>query len=183
MDGIQLLMEEHKNIIKLTQVMKEECIEILEGKAVDTQRFREFIYFCRVYADKHHHGKEEKILFRIMMAELGTVAEKLIRTGMLVEHDLGRYHLGELEKALEEYDKGPSSAVKLDVITNASEYASLLKRHIEKEDNVAFTFANRSLPLGFLELVNQETEEFEGSLEAEETKKQFDDWLSKQNIQ
>jgi len=182
MDGIHLLIEEHKNIIKLTQIMKQECIEILEGKIVDTQRFREFIHFCREYADQHHHGKEEKILFRIMMAELGAVAEKLIRSGMLVEHDLGRYHMNELEKALVEYGREPSSVAKLEVITNASEYASLLKRHIDKEDNVAFAFAGRSLPQELITVVNRETEEFEVSPQAMETKRQFEDWLSKQSL-
>ena len=32
---------------------------------------------------KHHHGKEEKILFRHMLEKLGPVAEKLVRNGML----------------------------------------------------------------------------------------------------
>ena len=93
MTGIDLLVEEHKNIIRFTEVLKKICCNIIQGQEADTVLLRQCIEFGRNYADKHHHGKEEKILFRIMQDSLGTTAQKLIRNGMLVEHDLGRYHV------------------------------------------------------------------------------------------
>ena len=161
MYGIELLVKEHENIIEFTKMIRRECTAILEGKEVDVTFFREAIEFGRNYADKQHHGKEEKILFRIMLEELGTLAEKLIRQGMLVEHDLGRYHVRELESALNRYEETPSTDDKLEIITNAMGYVSLLTRHIEKEDSVVYTFAERSLSDELKEKVNQETREFE----------------------
>lgn len=161
MYGIELLMEEHQNILKFTDYVKVLCCNVLETGKLNTKDFRECIEFGRNYADKQHHGKEEKILFRIMTENLGAVAEKLIRNGMLVEHDLGRFHVGELEEALNKYDENPTTETKLAVITYASGYADLLRRHIEKEDTVVYTFAERSLSDELKTQVDKETKDFE----------------------
>lgn len=174
MYGIDILVDEHKNIIKATNLIERECVNIINGKDVDIKFFRECIEFCRNYADKHHHGKEEKILFKVMTEKLGKAAEKLIRYGMLVEHDLGRFHIGELLNALEVYEKEPSSEVKLAIITNAMQYAYLLRRHIEKEDNVVYSFADRNLSDELKESINEETKEFEKDNEVEKYLKWLD---------
>ncbi len=79
MYGIDILMKEHENILVFTDFLRSISADILEGKPVDAPLLRECLEFARNYADKHHHGKEEKILFRIMMENMGPVAEKLIR--------------------------------------------------------------------------------------------------------
>ena len=81
MYGIDLLVKEHENIIHFTEYIRKLCCEILDGQAVNTKAFRECVEFGRNYADKHHHGKEEKILFKYMVESLGPIAEKLIRNG------------------------------------------------------------------------------------------------------
>lgn len=177
MYGIDLLVDEHKNIIVFTEFMRKSCMEIIEGKEPDTKLFREAIFFARNYADKHHHGKEEKILFKVMLEKLGPVAEKLVRNGMYVEHDLGRLHMSELEAALDRYDENKSLEAKLDIITHASGYADLLKRHIAKEDSVVYTFADRSLSLEDKEEINKDTKEFEDDTLAKEVSEKCLGWL------
>ena len=113
------------------------------------------------YADHLHHGKEEKILFKVMLEKLGPVADKLIRNGMLVEHDLGRLHMNELLEAADRYEKDPSTLNKLDIITNAAGYATLLNRHIGKEDEVVIYFCERALSAEDKERVDAETKEFD----------------------
>ncbi len=132
MYGIDLLLEEHKNIYALTEYLNKICCLILEGAKVDVMEFRECIDFVRNYADKHHHEKEEKILFKFMLDKNDSAAEKLIRNGMLVEHDLARYHIGELDKALTQYEKNPTSKAKLDIITHAASYADFKGISIKK---------------------------------------------------
>lgn len=161
MNGIELLMQEHQNILKFTDYVKKLCCDVLENGTLNTTKFRECIDFGRNYADKYHHGKEEKILFRIMLENLDVIAEKLISNGMLVEHDLGRFHVGELEESLNHYDENPTVEAKLAIITNASGYADLLRRHIEKEDTAVFSFAERSLSDELKIQVDQETKLFE----------------------
>lgn len=179
MYGIDLLINEHENILAFTDYMRSICYDILEGKDVDTSLLRECIAFGRNYADKHHHGKEEKILFRVMLEKLGPVAEKLIRNGMYVEHDLGRYHMGELEQALECFEKEHSVANKLNIISNAAGYADLLKRHIEKEDTVCYSFALRMLSDEDKKQIDEETVQFEKEAVKNGIQETYISWLAK----
>lgn len=160
MDGIALMVNEHKNIKRMLEVIRKACLDIMNGKEIDYADFEDMIDFVRNYADKHHHGKEEKILFNRMVDEIGGAAEKLIKFGMLVEHDFGRLYMAELEGALVKVKAGDAEA-KLDVIANAVSYTHLLSRHIDKEDNVAYTFAKRELSEESLNNVNSECDKFE----------------------
>jgi len=90
MNGINLMVEEHKYIKRMLVVLRKASYGILQGKEVSFEDFEKMIDFVRSYADNHHHGKEEKILFNRMVSEIGGPAEKLVNLGMLVEHDLGR---------------------------------------------------------------------------------------------
>ena len=178
--SIDMMVDEHKNILQLTELLRTLCTNIIDGEEVNVSLFRECIAFARNYADKHHHGKEEKILFRVMLEKLGPVAEKLIRSGMLVEHDLGRYHMGELEAALLRYEENPSTENKLDIIANASGYANLLRRHIEKEDTTVYPFALRALSEEDKKLVDAETVQFEQEARDQGIQEHYTSWLSDQ---
>lgn len=167
MVGIECLIEEHKNISRMNQVVEELCIRFMEEDKIDTDEFRKIIDFIRNYADRHHHGKEEKILFVQMLEELGNIADNLVRHGMLIEHDLGRLYVMNLEQALAAYDMEKSSKNKLDIISNASGYVNLLRRHIEKEDTVLFPYAEKHLSEAGRGIVNEETEKFEEQTEIE----------------
>lgn len=180
MNGIDILVKEHENILAFNGFLRNICAGILKGEPVDGDLLRECIDFGRTYADKHHHGKEEKILFRIMMENMGPVAEKLIRNGMLVEHDLGRLHLTQLEIAVSEYEKNPIIDHKLDIISNAVGYGDLLKRHIEKEDQVAYSFAVRALPGDKMKDVDEETAVFEKEANDLGIQTRYETWLSNQ---
>ncbi len=164
MNGIQLMVEEHKNIMRMLRVMRKASYKILDGEAISFEDFDKMIDFVRKYADEHHHGKEEKILFREMVDNLGTMGNKLITHGMLVEHDWGRLYISELTAALELVKAGESES-RLDVIANAVGYANHLARHISKEDSVVYTFAQRQLKPEILESVNRMTDFFEQEAE------------------
>lgn len=124
MDGIQLMMEEHDNILTVLSAIRKHSVQVMEGAALCTEDFRDMIHFARGYADKHHHGKEEQLLFNEMEDRLGSAGEKLIRNGMLVEHDLGRLHIAELEKALNQYEQDPSAENRLAILAEAYGYAA-----------------------------------------------------------
>lgn len=160
MDGIVLMVEEHKYIKRMLHVMRKACFGIMKGKEIDYEDFEKMIDFVRSYADKTHHGKEEKILFNRMIDEIGGPAEKLVKFGMLVEHDLGRLYMTELLEALAKVKSGDEDA-KLDVIANAVSYTHLLHRHIDKEDNVVYSFARREFKEETLNKINVECDKFE----------------------
>jgi len=160
MDAIEIMMEEHNNIKVMLKIVRKACFSILEGEEVNYDEFNKIIYFIRNYADSHHHKKEEILLFNRMVDEIGETAEKVVKYGMLVEHDLGRLYVSSLSEALEELKKGNKEA-KLDVIANAISYTNLLERHIHKEDNVIYKFAQRELKEKTMNLINTECVDFE----------------------
>ena len=160
MYAIELMMEEHKNIKRMLKIVRKVSFNILEGEEINYEEFERIISFITNYADNHHHKKEEIYLFNRMVEEIGERAVKVINHGMLVEHDLGRLYISNLRLALEEYKNGNKEA-KLDIIANAISYTDLLNRHIEKEDNVIYSFAKRSLKEETFEVINKECKEFE----------------------
>ncbi len=177
MYGIDLLIKEHLNIIAFTEYMKNCCCAILEGADVNAAQFMECIDFARSYADKHHHGKEEQILFRHMLENPTPATEKLVRNGMLVEHDFGRFHITELENSLKLYNNYPCTKNRLSIITHAAAYADLLQRHIQKEDNVCFTYAQRMLSSAEKNQIDEQTKIFEKKAEQDGVQNKYLTWL------
>ncbi|QIB69668.1 hemerythrin domain-containing protein [Aminipila butyrica] len=172
MDGIALMIEEHGNIKRMLAVIRKACLTVLDGQEINYEDFAQMTDFVKNYADNHHHGKEEKFLFNRMIDEIGGAAEKLVKYGMLVEHDLGRLYMMDLKEALERAKSGDPEA-KLDVIANAISYTHLLTRHIDKEDNAAYTFAKRELPRETLAQIDKECDSFEQEEGAKGTQKKY----------
>lgn len=160
MNGIMLMVEEHKLIKRMLNVVRKACYRALETERINYDDFAAMIDFVRSYADAHHHGKEEQFLFNEMVAHSGPAAEKLVTHGMLVEHDLGRLHMAQLEAALEAHKNGDQESI-LDIIANAISYTHLLYRHIDKEDLVVYPFAERTLNQDVIDGINQACETFE----------------------
>lgn len=161
MDSIHLMMEEHRHILTFVSILRTACCRVLEGDEIPVENFPSMVQFARCYADQHHHGKEEQILFREMSTHLGSAGTHLIQHGMLVEHNLGRMYLTRLEAALERYETHPSTRDKLEILTEAAAWANLLEDHIEKEDQVVYPFARRSLPAEVLHAMDCEVQHLE----------------------
>ena len=176
-NSIDVLIHEHNNIVNMLQILKNQTIRFMNKEDVNLQFYRDFIDFTRNYADKHHHGKEEKILFKYMTETLGPVAEKLVTHGMLVEHDMGRYYVTTLENAIESFEETGSDEDRLTIIMAAMAYSDLLKRHVDKENEVVYTFAERSLTEEIMNQIEEETVEFES--EYSERKNKYESSLRK----
>lgn len=144
MSAIDIMVNEHKNIKRVLNVIRKLCFKVLNKQEVDINMFYKAIDFVRNYADKHHHNKEEEILFKMMSVELkGKIGEGPI-IGMLTEHDQGRLFIRNLENSVRSVLEGNEEA-KLDLIANAICYTDLLNRHIDKEDNVIYKFGEENL--------------------------------------
>lgn len=172
MDSINLMVEEHRNIKRMLKIIREYCYKILKDEDVQYEDFYKMIDFIRSYADDHHHGKEEELLFNRMADELGPAAQKLVTHGMLVEHDLGRLYTKQLEDALTKVLDGDEEA-KLDLIGNAMAYADLLHRHIDKEDRVVYEFARKNLEKDTLDKINYECTIFENRAREENVQNNY----------
>lgn len=160
---IDVLLEEHDHITDFIKVARNACCSIIDDQPIYNDDFNKMLNFGKVYADSLHHKKEEDILFNAMIQEVGGPAEKMIRNGMLVEHDIGRLYLSELDKAMNEYLLSPSTQLKLKIITNLSAYCDLLERHIVKENQVAYPFGQKTLSTQTLQRLDDETKHFENN--------------------
>ncbi len=169
MKAFEIMVEEHKNILEMLEVIRAYSLKVLKGEEVQYEDFYKIIDFIRNYADKHHHGKEEELLFNKMVEELGSPGEKLVKHGMLVEHDLGRLFVKDLEQAIGKVIEGDMDA-RLDVISNAIGYSNLLKRHIEKEDSVVYVFAEKNLSKDTLKELELQCNSYEAAKEEEAVK-------------
>lgn len=172
MKCFELMVKEHEHIKRMLKVIRKYCDRILNNEAIVYEDFFLMIDFVRNYADKHHHGKEEALLFEKMSDELGVAAQKLVRHGMYVEHDLGRLYMHDLEEALKKVIKGDKES-RLDVIANAVSYTHLLYRHIQKEDDVVYKFAEKNFSKDTLDKLDSECEDFEKEAEKNKLQKKY----------
>ena len=144
MESITIMVDEHTNIRRMLKVIRQVSYRVMTLGEFDIEDVTRIIDFVRVYADQHHHGKEEDILFDTMNKEIEKLAKSGAITGMYIEHDSGRLFMANLEKGVELYNAGNDEA-RLDIIANAICYADLLDRHIEKENVAMYKFAENML--------------------------------------
>lgn len=179
MYGIELLVKEHDNILRFVSAIRKISTNILEGQKLDVKIFKDILNFGRNYADKHHHQKEEDILFKYMLEQPDELAQTLVKYGMIADHQLGRMYSIELEKAIKSYELSPNLEAKLDIIVNAVSYGNLLIRHIDKENRVAYVYAEKILPKEVKELINKESKAFEIACEKENFQEKYLNLLTK----
>lgn len=178
MNAIDLMIEEHKYIMRGLNLFRKLSIETLNTNTVDFVSFEKMILFVRNYADKHHHNKEEVVLFKKMETKLGQKMVKGPLSGMYIEHDLGRQHIKLLEEALLRVKNGDLDS-KIDIIANSVCYADLLTRHINKEDTLIYNFARRALSEVDMEDVNVSCDLIELEATKNELQKKYIDVLEK----
>jgi hemerythrin-like domain-containing protein len=116
---------------------------IVEGAPVRAEVFADLVEFFRLFADKCHHGKEEDLLFPLMESK-GFPRQGGPIGVMLIEHDQGRAHVREMAAAAEAIASGTAGASGRWASAAAS-FSSLLRAHIQKENQVLFVMAERVL--------------------------------------
>lgn len=172
MNAIELMTHEHRYIRRMLAVMRRFSYQLMNNPHMDVSDAPKMIDFVRQYADKHHHGKEEDILFNRMVDHLGSAAEKLVKHGMLVEHDLGRLHMKQMEEGIQSFLAGHDEA-RLDIIGNAIAYTQLLDRHISKEDDMVYAFAWRHFEPEIIQHIDQESQNFESKAASKGIQQQY----------
>lgn len=133
----QDLRNEHDAILHVLGIMN----TVLSSEKIESSTAlnfgEELVYFLQIFADKCHHGKEEKYLF-VELVNHGVPNEGGPIGVMLQEHKLGREFVAEMSAAQKagDWDSFKEAARK---------YNDLLHAHIQKENNVLFMMADRLL--------------------------------------
>jgi len=132
---------------------------IVAGKDVPIDHLKQVLDFLQIFADKCHHGKEERLLFAAM--EKAGIPKKDGPLGvMLSEHGRGRQFIGEMKELQKSFEKGDAGALMV-LTTPALQYVNLLRSHIWKENNVLFPMAEKTVPAPELDLIGEQFDRFE----------------------
>ncbi|MHB0994880.1 MAG: hemerythrin domain-containing protein [Elusimicrobiales bacterium] len=131
---LRRLVEEHALIKRVLAALPGFLAVTDLSSPAGAARAREIIRFIRSYADRHHHAKEERILFRLFDPGLDVIK------AMEREHETGREHVREAAAALDA-GNGPGAAKAL------ATYRELLLDHIKKEDEVLYPWMDRNLSM------------------------------------
>lgn len=142
------LMHEHKAISIALDVIEKMVERIRKNEEIDFKDLEDMIDFLKVFADKCHHGKEEGYFFPAL--EKVGIKNKNGPIGvMLSEHQQGRDFIRQMQESTFNHKINKSTFANA-----ASSYVTLLKSHIEKENNVLFPMGDARLSsLGQKELL------------------------------
>jgi hemerythrin-like domain-containing protein len=143
MKPTDILRHEHELIMMVLDAAEREARAIANGGAADADRLAGFVDFIRNFADHCHHAKEEDVLF-VRMGERGFPREVGPVAVMLHEHELGRAHVAAVADNIAAAAAGDAAARAV-VAERLAGYASLLRQHIFKENNILFTMADQTL--------------------------------------
>jgi hemerythrin-like domain-containing protein len=144
-EAIEMLMEEHRLIERALDAMEGWVTTLGSGgQSDDKAELARFVSFIRGFADAYHHSKEEDILF-VAMVDNGFPRETGPVAVMLHEHDLGRslvsrlHGLAQQTTTWSEEDHGT-------LARTVREFTTLLRQHIQKEDQILYPMAEMRLP-------------------------------------
>ena len=142
MRATQLLREEHEIILRGLGVLEVLAAKAARGDEVPAQALGTLLEFLTGFADAHHHGKEEEILFPAL-EEAGFPRDAGPVGVMLHEHAQGRELIAALRAAAPQAS-GPAPA-REKFANTARAYTALLSAHIDKENQVLFPMADRAI--------------------------------------
>lgn len=149
------LKHEHEAILFSLKVLEVICGRLETGGNVPIDDVISLIGFLKLFADKCHHGKEE-IFFFPSMEEAGIQRQNGPIGMLLEEHEKGRGLLTGMSSAVSAGD-----IKKNEFITNARDYISLLRSHIDKENNLVFAIGDEKLTPSANEKLLKEFDKFE----------------------
>jgi hemerythrin-like domain-containing protein len=132
------LMHEHEAVLYALKILEKISATVQTGLPAQ-QDLLKLIDFFKVFTDTCHHGKEEKFLFPAL-EEAGIGKDNGPIGVMLAEHEQGRKYMRGMIAALAE------KTIKIDdFLQMASNYISLLRAHINKENIILFPMGDQSL--------------------------------------
>lgn len=147
------LRREHESVLHALTIYDQIMSSGPREDSVLLKYYKELIYFLKEFADKCHHGKEEKYLFKELTATGGARETGFIER-LLKEHKLAREYVKEMEKALESKNIEAFN-------DSALKYSDLLRIHIEEENNGIFLMADEILSEEEQNLLFEKFEEHE----------------------
>jgi hemerythrin-like domain-containing protein len=155
MKATKLLMDEHKYILRALNILEEMAACVERGQSIDDHDVEDMLHFLKMFADNHHQGKEEAVLFPAMLGACSTVHSNTLNQ-MIFEHDQERSLVEGIEDALRT-KRGD------EFVYFAQRLVHILRTHIYKEDHILFDLADRILSGQADDATARELEVYDGT--------------------
>ena len=141
--SLEILMSEHRLIEQVLNSLEKIVDRCGKDGRLDKESAQQALDFCRTFADRCHHGKEEAQLFPVLETRgMGSPCGPL--AVMRREHELGRLYIQGMAGVLDAAAAGDPDAVRW-FIQHGQSYIRLLREHIGKEDHCLFANAESVL--------------------------------------
>jgi len=177
MTPTEILKHEHQVILRVLDAAEKEVASIKKNDTIHTSLVREMADFFRGFVDHCHHTKEEKHLFDLMHQRGMSMTSGPLAV-MLREHEQGRACIRAIWEALPEEGE-PDATATGKIRENLSAYASLLRSHIDKEDNVLYPMADRLLSRADQEALTSAFDRVEAEEMGEGVHEKYHQWVHK----
>ena len=158
MKATQLLIDEHKLILRALDVLDAMSTKVENAGDVDKSDIEEILQFLRWFADAHHQTKEERILFPALTEAAASQVRPVEH--MILEHNHERALVEEIEKEARLSKIFTFGAC-------ANRLSSILRNHIYKEDRILFPSIDNLLTPDQDEAIVDELNRFETTFDKE----------------
>ncbi len=142
MKATQQLKDEHESVRLILRILGEVSRQLDSEGKIPQEHFEGILEFLKVFVDRCHHGKEEELLFPVLV-KVGIPQDGPI-AALLYEHEIGRKYVRVITDTFERHKLKDTSAASA-IAQNVQDYIALLTDHIEKENNILFAMADDRL--------------------------------------
>ena len=150
-----VLKNEHRLILRALDVLEAMALQTKLGQALGKRDTRDIVAILKGFADRHHQGKEEAVLFPALLQDRGQHHfQKLCH--LIFEHEQERSLADGLEEAVE-------TGNPREFLFCANQLIGKTRAHIDVEDKVLLRLADLSLSPAEQEKTVAELREFDAS--------------------
>lgn len=153
MKATLLLKEEHGHILRVLAVLEQMARRAKRGETITNKDAADLAHVLEGFADRHHQGKEEAILFPALLQDheqqhYGALCH------LIFEHNRERFLVQGLEEAIQ-------SGSMRDFVYCANSLVNRMRAHIDTEEQGLFDLADSTLSPDEDERVADEMRHFE----------------------
>ncbi len=133
MRAIEVLLEEHRLIRRMADIIEAVADRLAAGQAVAERVLADVMEFSERFTSSHHHAKEEHQLFPVL-ARHGLGPESSPIAALREQHEANHAYLREMRAAFTRLAAGDAGAAQA-FAASARDYVRMIREHIRIEDH------------------------------------------------
>ncbi|MBA95704.1 MAG: hypothetical protein CMP21_08310 [Rickettsiales bacterium] len=157
-----LLSDELDQILCMLDILEVMHERLSQGKPVNLDDLKRIIQYFKIFANRTHNKKEEKILFPALRRHSGVQSNDIINQ-LKSENSLAELYLTSLKHIIKDVKKGSFQA-KEKMLTLLKKYLVLEKTHLHNEQIFVIPLCNQEIPEDKQEKILKEFQAYDEKL-------------------